>query len=112
MVEVRQMRLQGKAKVAIEETRAVQAHTERRGSNLKCHVKLHKPDEEAEWFYCFNCEHRTKSKNNLKYHMLLKHTAPEAVQWFTCDKCQCKFKTKSHLNRHQKNLHSSKEVQL
>ena len=58
--------------------------------------------------YCTECEYRSKWKNNLKRHILYKHTLDDEITWYPCDQLGCnrKFKTNGELKQHKLYKHN------
>lgn len=75
-------------------------HVTHRGDNLKKHILEQHTPEKIKWFICLQCDYKSKNKNSLKIHTMMRHTSLDEIKWFECEQCPYKGKLKSNLRNH------------
>ncbi|CAG9770115.1 unnamed protein product [Ceutorhynchus assimilis] len=73
---------------------------------IRCHQK------EFPMFQCPHCPYKTIGFNELKSHLLHRHTSDKDIHWYQCYKCNSKHKTKSSIRQHVYTHFSFEELQF
>lgn len=73
---------------------------------LILHQNTHKNRRYTKWHKCGDCEKKFGRSDNLKDHILNKHTPENMMNWFKCQECPYKSRYKKNLKRHLWNIHS------